>query len=106
MATFTNLIDQARVSSPRKSEHGSWAGSNVGSATRPRQSGRSQYDAAAAQARLEALDEETARGKMESRAEESLFKLTGQIPPTPTAGKYTSSCSFSGTEYCRFCRRG
>lgn len=81
MATFTNLIDQARVSSPRKS--GSWAGSNIGSTARSRQSGRSQHDAAAAQARLEALDEETARGKMESRAEKNLFKLTGHIPPTP-----------------------
>ncbi|KAL1796646.1 hypothetical protein ACET3X_005186 [Alternaria dauci] len=85
MATFTNLIEQARVSSPRKSEHGSWTGSSFGSTAHSRQSGRSQNDAAAAQARLEALDEETARGKMESRAEKNLFKLTGQIPPTPTA---------------------
>ncbi|KAG9189338.1 hypothetical protein G6011_06206 [Alternaria panax] len=85
MATFTNLIDQARVSSPRKLKHASWTGSNVDSTARSRQSGRSQHDAAAAQARLEALDEETARGKMESRAEKNIFKLTGQIPPTPTA---------------------
>ncbi|KAI4605727.1 hypothetical protein J4E80_010510 [Alternaria sp. BMP 0032] len=81
MATFTNLIDQAR--SPRKSDHGSWISSNAGSTARSRQSERSQHEAVAAQAQIEALDEETARGKVESRAEKNLFKMTGQVPPTP-----------------------
>ncbi len=106
MATFTNLIDQARVSSPRKSEHGSWTGSNVGSTARSRQSGRSQDDAVTAQAQLEALDEETARGKMESRAEKNLFKMTGQIPPTPTTGEYASMLLRPCTKHYRFCERG
>jgi hypothetical protein len=105
MATFTNLIDQARVSSPRKSDHESWGGSNVGSTARSRQSGRSQ-DAAAAQAQLEALDEETARGKMEARAEENLFKMTGQIPPTSTIGEHTALCPCTHTKLYRFRKRG
>ncbi|KAI4956234.1 hypothetical protein J4E91_000445 [Alternaria rosae] len=81
MTTFVNLIDRAR--SPRKSDHGSWISSNVGSTARSRQSGRSQHEAVAAQAQIEALDEETARGKVESRAEKNLFKMTSQVPPTP-----------------------
>lgn len=85
MATFANLIDQAR--SPRKSDHGSWISSNVGSTARSRQSGRSQHEAVAAQAQIEALDEETARGKVESRGEKNLFKMTGEVPPTPMIGE-------------------
>lgn len=92
IATFANFIEQSRVSSPRKSDqgHDSTAGSRRGSTARSRQSGRSQYSAAAVQAQLEALDEETARGKIESRSERNMFKMTGQVPPTPTTGGYTT----------------
>lgn len=104
MATFTNLIDQAR--SPRKSDHGSWISINAGSTARSRQSGRSQHEAVAAQAQIEALDEETARGKVESRAEKNLFKMTGQVPPTPMIGESTVLRIQSCAKPCRFGKRG
>lgn len=104
MATFTNLIDQAR--SPRKSDHGSWISSNAGSTARSRQSGRSQHEALAAQAQIEALDEETARGKVESRAEKNLFKMTGQVPPTPMIGESMLLCMHSRAKIYRFGKRG
>jgi hypothetical protein len=87
MATLTNFMEQARVSSPLKSEPGSTVGSRRGSTTRSRQSGRSQQSAAVAQAQLEAFDEKTARSEIESRSERNFFKMTGQIPPTPTTGE-------------------
>jgi hypothetical protein len=87
-ATFKEV---PRVSSPRKSDHGSTrtADSHGHSSTaRSKQSERSRRSAVAAQAQLEALGEETVRGQVESRHERNLFKMTGQIPPTPTTGKY------------------
>jgi hypothetical protein len=87
-ATFTIPADHPRGSSPRRSDQGSTrtAGSNHGSTTRSRQSGRSYRSAAAAQAQLEALDEETVRAKVEARNEKNLFKMTGQ-------GKSTIPCA-------------
>ena len=84
-ATFSNLMDQARVS-PLRSEHSFTINSHPGSTTRSRHSGRSYHSAAGAQAQLEALDEKTSRGQIESRNEQRLFKMTGQLPPTPTIG--------------------
>jgi hypothetical protein len=86
MATLSHLVDQAR-SSPRKSEQGSTVNSQRGSTTRSRHSEHSHKSAAAAQAQLEALDEKTSRGRIESRSERNFFKMTGQVPPTPTTGK-------------------
>ncbi|KAF1831232.1 hypothetical protein BDW02DRAFT_641606 [Decorospora gaudefroyi] len=90
MATFTNLVDEARVSSPRKSDQGSLRNPDSyragGSTTLSGHSERSQRSAAAAQAQLERLDEMSARGRIEARSERNLFKATGQIPPTPTTG--------------------
>lgn len=86
MTNLADLMDQAR-GSPRKSEYGS-SNSRHNSTARSRQSDRSQRSAAVAQAQLEALDEETLRSRIESRTEKNLFKMTGQIPPTPTTGKY------------------
>jgi hypothetical protein len=87
MTTLSDLLDQARAS-PRKPDYGS-VPSRHNSTARSRQSERSQRSAAAAQARLEALDEDesTLRSQIESRMEKKLFKMTGQIPPTPTTGK-------------------
>lgn len=87
MTTLSDLMDQARRS-PRKSDYGS-VPSRHGSTARSRQPERSHRSAAAAQARLEALDEDetTLRSQIESRTERKLFKTTGQIPPTPTSGK-------------------
>jgi hypothetical protein len=82
-ATFA---DVPRVSSPRRSDHGSTrtADSHGRSSTaRSKQSERSRRSAVAAQAQLESLGEETVRGQIESRHERNLFKMTGQIPPTP-----------------------
>ena len=87
MTNLTDLMDQAR-GSPRKSDYGSGT-SRHNSTARSRQSERSQHSATAAQARLEALDEDetTLRSRIESRTEKQLFKMTGQIPPTPTEGE-------------------
>lgn len=86
MTTVSDLIDQA-CRSPRKVDRGS-VQSRHGSTTRSRQSERSHRSATAAQARLEALgeDESTIRSQIESRSERKLFKMTGQIPPTPAVG--------------------
>jgi hypothetical protein len=87
MTTLSNLMDQAR-GSPHKSECGS-VPSRRGSTVRSRQSERSHRSATTAQAQLEALgeDESTTRSLIESRSERQLFKMAGQIPPTPTTGK-------------------
>ncbi|KAH7065764.1 hypothetical protein BKA63DRAFT_454542 [Paraphoma chrysanthemicola] len=76
MTTLTNLMEQARAS-PRKSDSGK-------STARSRYSERSNRSAAVAQAQLETVvgDERTTRGKIESRTELNLFKMTGQVPPT------------------------
>ena len=87
MATLNNLMEQARVSSPIKSDRGSTAESRRGSTSRSKQSGRSQQSAMTAQAQLEALDQKTARSEIESRSERNFFKMSGQIPPTPTTGE-------------------
>lgn len=87
MTNLTDLMDQAR-GSPRKSDYSSIT-SRHNSTRRSRRSERSQRSATAAQARLEALDEDetTLRSRIESRMEGQLFKMTGQIPPTPTTGE-------------------
>lgn len=88
MTTLSGLMDQAR-SSPRKSVCGS-VPSRRGSTARSRQSERSHRSATVAQAKLEGLDEDeiTTRSQIESRTEKKLFKMTGQIPPTPTTGVF------------------
>ncbi|KAH7408487.1 hypothetical protein DE146DRAFT_376019 [Phaeosphaeria sp. MPI-PUGE-AT-0046c] len=79
-----NLIDEAR-SSPRKSDHGSVV---TRSTTRSRRSARSRTSAQSGQALVEAQDDNrTSRGKMEARTEKNLFKMTGQVPPTPIASE-------------------
>jgi hypothetical protein len=83
MSTFTNIL-----ASPRKSDQGSTSNSYHGSTARSRQSGLSQHSAAAAQAQLEELDEKTTRGRIEARSERNLFKMTGQVPPTPITGMH------------------
>jgi hypothetical protein len=90
IAALNSLMDEAR-GSPRKSDTGS---ATVGSTTRSKYSARSRHSANSAQAQLEALgdDERTARGKMEARTEGNLFKLTGQLPPTPIASKSRRIC--------------
>jgi hypothetical protein len=90
ITALNNLMDEAR-SSPRKSESGS---AIVGSTTRSKHSARSRQSASSAQAQLEALgdDERTSRGKIEARTERNLFKMTGQIPPTPIESKYCQIC--------------
>lgn len=86
MTTLTTLMEQARAS-PRKSDQGS---TTAKSTTRSRHSERSHHSTVAAQAQLEALeeDERTTRGKIESRTEMNLFKMTGQVPPTPILSAY------------------
>lgn len=89
-STLTNIADQAHAS-PRLSDHSSTMGSQRGATTRSRHSERSYHSAAAAQAQLEALDERTTRGRMEERNEHKLFKMTGQVPPTPITGMCSST---------------
>ncbi|KAE8863728.1 hypothetical protein PTNB73_06935 [Pyrenophora teres f. teres] len=47
---------------------------------------RRERNIATTLAMLEGRDEETSRAKIEARSEKKLFKLTGQVPPTPTTG--------------------
>jgi hypothetical protein len=80
--------------SPRKSEHDSTRDRQSRSTAPSRQSARSHQSAVAAQAQLEALDDEpTARAMVEARHERTLFKRTGQVPPTPIQGKLPRSPS-------------
>ncbi|KAJ4335881.1 hypothetical protein N0V95_008775 [Ascochyta clinopodiicola] len=81
MTTLSSLMEQAR-GSPRKSDSGS---------------------VPTAQAQLEALDEDevTTRSQIESRTEKKLFKMTGQIPPTPTTGIIDPEKIFIRTEDLR-----
>ncbi|KAF1927349.1 uncharacterized protein M421DRAFT_6137 [Didymella exigua CBS 183.55] len=101
MTTLSDLMDQAR-GSPRKSDYGS-VPSRHNSTARSRQSERSHRSATAAQARLEVLDEDetTLRSQIESRTEKKLFKMTGQIPPTPTSGAMDLDRVFIRTEDLR-----
>ncbi|KAF9691498.1 hypothetical protein EKO04_010276 [Ascochyta lentis] len=101
MTTLSSLMDQAR-GSPRKSDCGS-VPSQHGSTARSRQSEYSHRSATAAQAQLEALDEDetTTRSQIESRTEKKLFKMTGQIPPTPTTGTIDPERVFIRTEDLR-----
>lgn len=86
MTTLSDLMDQGR--NLHHSSDSSSMPSRHNSTARSRQSERSYRSAAAAQAKFEALggDETTARSQIESRSEKQLFKMTGQIPPTPIAG--------------------
>jgi hypothetical protein len=86
ITTLTNMMEQARAS-PRKSETGSTV---IKSTTRSKHSVHSHHSANSAQAQLEAIgnDERTSRAKIEARTEQSLFKMTGQVPPTPIASTY------------------
>jgi hypothetical protein len=86
MAALNELLDQAR-GSPRKSEPSSTI---ARSTTRSKQSARSHLSGQSAQAQFEILadDERTSRAKIESRSERSLFKMTGQVPPTPIASEF------------------
>jgi hypothetical protein len=79
-------MEESRAS-PRKSDQGS---TTAKSTTRSRHSERSHHSATAtAQAQLEVLDEDerTSRAKIEARGEAHLFKVTGQVPPTPMLGE-------------------
>jgi hypothetical protein len=84
ITTLTTMMEQA-LASPRKSETSS---TGVKSTTRSKHSVQSHHSANSAQAKLEALgsDERTSRAKIEARTEQNLFKMTGQVPPTPIAG--------------------
>ncbi|KZM23871.1 uncharacterized protein EKO05_0011468 [Ascochyta rabiei] len=101
MTTLTSLMEQAR-GSPRKSDCGS-VPSRHGSTARSKQSEYSHRSATIAQAQLEALDEDgtTTRSQIESRTEKKLFKMTGQIPPTPTTGTIDPERVFIRTEDLR-----
>jgi hypothetical protein len=94
LATLSTMMDQARAS-PRKSETGkSETGSTrVKSTTRSKHSVRSQHSAKSSEAPVEGTDndERTSRAKIEARSERNLFKMTGQVPPTPMTGN--CSCS-------------
>jgi hypothetical protein len=85
LATLSNMMDQARAS-PRKSESGkSDTGSTrVKSTTRSKHSMRSHRSSKSSKAL--GNDERTARAKIEARSEQNLFKMTGQVPPTPMIG--------------------
>ncbi|KAJ8106466.1 hypothetical protein OPT61_g9519 [Boeremia exigua] len=101
MTTISGLMDQARLS-PRKSDSGSMP-SRHASTARSRQSERSNRSAIAAQAQLEALgeDEMTTRSQIEARTEKTLFKMTGQVPPTPASGAIDPERVFIRTEDLR-----
>jgi hypothetical protein len=93
MSNLTGLMEQARAS-PHKSEQA------ANSTTRSNQSARGHYSAKSPQVQCEMVevDERTSRAKIESRVERSLFKIAGQVPPTPIAGSCSSSYISSCTE--------
>ncbi|KAH7374391.1 hypothetical protein BKA66DRAFT_534274 [Pyrenochaeta sp. MPI-SDFR-AT-0127] len=95
----SNVLDQTHVS-PLRSDHGS-EGNGHDSATQSRQSERSQRNAATTQVQLEARDQRTTRGRIEARNERKLFKMTGQIPPTPTTGVADENIVYIRTEDLR-----
>lgn len=101
ITTFASLMDQARGSSPRKSEHSSTV-SRHGSTTRSRHSERSYLSAASRKGQLGGLGEEnkTSRGELEAQSERKFFKMMGQIPQTP-ASKYSDSSSLVDADYSR-----
>lgn len=106
MTTLSNLMDQARMS-PRKSHQSASMPSRRGT-THSKHSEASYHSATAAQAQLEALDAGTmltTRAQIESRTERKLFKMTGQIPPTPMTGMYLHSLSVQETNCRRYRRR-
>lgn len=91
---LATLMEESRAPS-HKSDQGSII---ARSTTRSRHSERSQHSAVAAQAHLEALDEDerTSRAKIEARSEIKLFKMTGQVPPTPMLGECWSINDIEG----------
>jgi hypothetical protein len=93
--TLPGVMEQA-PSSPQKSNYGSTSSSRHGSTTCSRHSVRSHQSAVVARPQLEAVaaDERTSRGMIESRTERSLFKMTGQVPPTPIAGRCCPSIMY------------
>lgn len=80
-----NLMEEAR-GSPRKSEHGSVI---TRSSTRTKRSVRSRGSAQSGQMPPEGQenDQRTMRGRIEAQTEQNLFKMTGQVPPTPIASE-------------------
>ncbi|KAF2821327.1 hypothetical protein CC86DRAFT_359069 [Ophiobolus disseminans] len=78
---LSQLIEESRDKSSKLERS-----STVGHSTnRSRHSQHDHHTAIAAQAKREALneDERTSRAKIEARSELTLFKMTGQVPPTP-----------------------
>ncbi|KAF2126249.1 hypothetical protein P153DRAFT_388994 [Dothidotthia symphoricarpi CBS 119687] len=105
MTTLSDFMDQARVS-PRKSDHSS-VPSRGGSTSRSRHSERSHHSAISGQAQMEAMYQgtKTTRAEIESRTERKLFKMTGQIPPTPTVDVADGEAIYIRTEDLRLrCR--
>lgn len=107
LSALSNLMDQARMS-PRKSGQFSSMPTRRGT-SRSKHSEASHCSATAAQARLEALDQDTAvttRAQIELRTERKLFKMTGQVPPTPIAGMRPQMLLLlnQATNSCRYCR--
>lgn len=90
-----NLTNTERILSPRKSGYVSIkSGYNSASAS-SKPADHRELAVAAALAMLEGFDEGTNRARIEARSEKKLFKLTGQVPPTPTTGKSTTVCANS-----------
>jgi hypothetical protein len=81
MTNLTGLMQQAR-SSPQKSDQG------IRSTTQSKHSALSRQSANSVYAQLDTpeRDERTSRGKIEARTEMHMFKMSGQVPPTPIAG--------------------
>ncbi|KAL6704214.1 hypothetical protein ACN47E_008471 [Coniothyrium glycines] len=97
MTTLSSLVDHARTS-PRKSESSTAANSQRGSTAQSRYSSRTQHNTTTTQAQLEVFEEKTSRGRIESRSERNFFKLTGQVPPTPTDGTNNEDDVYIRTE--------
>lgn len=85
--TKGSLTKPERISSPRKEGYGPTRGGYNSATARSKLSERKDQAVAATLAMLEGVDEETNRAKIEALSEKKLFKLTGQVPPTPTTGK-------------------
>jgi hypothetical protein len=101
-SAMTAVMEFARGSSPRKSDGLSSTNNRHGpapmSSTKSRYSHRSHRSAtssrpgtAGQKSTGEEEDHATVRSQIESRAEKKLFKMMGQIPGSPAAGKISKS---------------
>lgn len=107
MTTFSNLMDHARGSSPRKQDRDSTA-SRHGSTTRSRHSEKSHFSSVSDRTHRSETGEgnKTSRAEVEAQNGKKLFQIMGHVPQTPPAGEYLDypHCFMTNERRWRFSR--